>query len=165
VCTKNSNDECAYEASKERGIGQPPMKGTQKRLYQGIANCHTRSCYKYPDFQHRTALYYMGPREVIPRKDLQLKGPPEDLKECPFCQDIVQQQTTAANGDNDNSDDDDTITADNGTLQRRPRTTRSRQTPEQPLVPLELYIFRSHHYRKTLPTSYKSLHFSTPGRL
>jgi hypothetical protein len=94
-----------------------------------------------PRFLHRIALYYMGAREVIPRKDLQLKGPPEDLQECPFCQDIVQQQTTEANGDNDNSDDDnDTLTEDSGTFPRKPRTTRSRQTPEQPLVPLELYM-------------------------
>jgi hypothetical protein len=163
VCTKNSNDECAYEASKERGIGQPPMKGTQKRLYQGIANCHTRSCYKYPDFQHRTALYYMGPREVIPRKDLQLKGPPEDLKECPFCQDIVQQQTTAANGDNDNSDDDDTITADNGTLQRRPRTTR---TNARATASASRAIYISFSPLQKDPTNILQVPaFSTPGRL
>jgi hypothetical protein len=131
----------------ERSCQKIPNRGTAKRLFQGIANCHSCSCYKDPSFKYRMALYYIGAPRVLPKEDLGLKEKREDLLVCPLCQDLIAQDMDESDEELEGGDN-----PESGFTTATPRTPQASWTPRTPRVSLR-------NSTRVVPE------FSTPGTL
>ena len=60
-----------------------PNAGHSKRLFHGIANSHTRSCYKDPPFRLRVWHYFHNAAELLPPSEQRLDI--EEADTCPNC--------------------------------------------------------------------------------